>query len=191
MLGAPPIPGAPSGPSHWCMSPRSAEIRADFPLPTVPTTTVSLPLRSSRLMSFRKGCSVGPGAVQWKYPPEMDATSASGSDMDSQRSRSIAGPRLEDPGLTDEPMSESSTSVNLIPPMDRRRFERTLTSSSSSSSCSTPPPFAATATAPARSVRSTSVGSSIVVAAASGSKKYFCRRRSATIASAQSDRHRG
>ena len=30
-------------------------------------------LRRSRLMSRRKGRSVGPGAAQWKLPPEMEA----------------------------------------------------------------------------------------------------------------------
>ena len=66
-------------------------------------------------MSLRKACSVGPGAVQLKCPPEMDATSASGSETDCDRSRAIEAPRLEGPG---DLMSESSTSFDLIPPMD-------------------------------------------------------------------------
>ena len=199
--GAPSKVGKPSGPAHWCISPSNAEMRADLPLPTGPTTTVREPRRRLRLTSRRNGCSVGPGTVQWKYPREMVTTT---SDAESA-STSVIAERFA--GTTDDDernndASASSTSSAVARPVDLQDFrgedaDAIATSADIRREVSAAPALSVDfrtrvdVSESAYRGSSTRTGSSMVVARASGRRKYFCSRRNATMASAHRLRQRG
>ena len=98
ICGEPFSAALPSGPSHPCISPSKADISADLPLPTGPTTTVSWPFFNVKSMFLRNGVVVSGilpsalallSAVQWKYPPLIEATTDGSVSVSSCLSTSV------------------------------------------------------------------------------------------------------
>ena len=161
ITGAPRCAGVPSGASQPCISPSSALMSADLPEPTGPTTTVSSPFRSVKSMSRRNGRSSRFSVAEERGGLSAVQWKCPPEMRATTPSSSARG--FSKPGFS-EPVSSSSTSPASRVSRSAPRAPR--------GAC-------------------TSAGSDTVVASASGSRKYFCRRLSATSASATMARHRG